>query len=49
MKRNIKYQILAGIVFVAFLINGCDERNDLGLNLLPSTDLISVNSVVLKV
>lgn len=48
MKRNIKYQILAGIVFVAFLINGCDERNDLGMNLLPSTDLISVNSVVLK-
>ena len=45
---KFKYRFLTGLAFFAIVFAGCNEVNDLGMELLPSTDLIEVKSVVLK-
>jgi hypothetical protein len=45
---NPKYRFLAGLAFFVIIFAGCNQSNDLGMELLPSTDLIEVKSVVLK-
>ena len=43
-------QYIAFITFVTAIVwfTGCSERNQLGMDLLPSTDLISIKSTILK-
>lgn len=48
MKKYRKYKILCSILALLLIVIGCNEPNDLGMSMLPSTDLISVKSVVLK-
>ena len=51
MKRNtfIKYgKILIIPVITLIIYTGCNKYNDLGMNILPSSDLISVGNVVFK-
>jgi hypothetical protein len=45
---NLKYRFLAGLAFFVIILAGCNQVNDLGMELLPSTDLIEVKNVVLK-
>ena len=45
---NLKYRFLAGLAFFVIILAGCNHVNDLGMELLPSTDLIEVKNVVLK-
>ena len=50
MKQYIKYsyKIIIGLLLVGIIIGGCREENDLGLELLPQDDLITVKNVVIK-
>ncbi|MCD6354826.1 MAG: DUF4270 domain-containing protein [Prolixibacteraceae bacterium] len=50
MKKKILNIILviSGLVVGLVVFDGCSEENTLGMNLLPSTDLISVKNTVLK-
>jgi len=50
VKRNTKYnyQFLIGAVLIVFAITSCDKENNLGIEVLPKEDLITVKSVVIK-
>ena len=50
MKNNIKQMLKfsGGIIFLLFLITSCNKQNELGLEILPSTDLINVKNTVIK-
>ncbi|MDD4225405.1 MAG: DUF4270 domain-containing protein [Mariniphaga sp.] len=45
-KILFKFQFLALLISSIFLFHGCNEPNDLGMELLPHTDLIEVKSLV---
>jgi hypothetical protein len=45
--RNYR-NILSATVLMIFVITACNKYNDLGMELLPSTDLLIVNNSVLK-
>ncbi len=50
MKYNIKHilKFSVGIFFLLVTISACDDPNDLGLEILPGTDLINVKNKVIK-
>ncbi len=50
MKYNIKHilKLSVGIFFLLVTISACDDPNDLGLEILPGTDLINVKNKVIK-
>lgn len=50
MKYNIKHilKFTVGIFFLLATISACDDPNDLGLEILPGTDLINVKNKVIK-
>lgn len=50
MKKYISQniQIVAGILLLVFTISACNERNELGLEILPGSDLIDVKNIVIK-
>ncbi|MFV0269636.1 MAG: DUF4270 domain-containing protein [Draconibacterium sp.] len=50
MRKHI-HQVLrfgTGFLFLVFAFTACNDKNDLGLELLPGEDLINVKSVVVK-
>uniref|UniRef100_UPI0032179B36 DUF4270 domain-containing protein n=1 Tax=uncultured Draconibacterium sp. TaxID=1573823 RepID=UPI0032179B36 len=50
MKNNIKQtlRIIAGMLLLAMAFTACDDRNDLGFEMLPGEDLINVKNVIVK-
>lgn len=51
MKRKIKlrYPILTGLAgLLAMFFSGCNKTNELGMDLLPSSDLIQVKNTIIK-
>ncbi|MCY1721249.1 DUF4270 domain-containing protein [Prolixibacteraceae bacterium Z1-6] len=50
MKNNIKQnlRVIAGMLLLAVAFTACDNRNDLGFEMLPGEDLINVKNVVIK-
>ena len=50
MRKDTKYnyQFLIGLLVVIMTIAGCTKQNDLGIEILPKDDLITVKNVVLK-
>lgn len=51
MKTVTKYRIkslIIAAVLIAFIFSGCNKNTDLGMDLLPSTDLLSVKNKVIK-
>ncbi len=47
-KKNIHRILLAVIALTAIIFTRCNKYDDLGMELLPSTDLITVKNVVIK-
>lgn len=47
-KRIFKYSLIAFAIATVAFISACNEPNDLGMELLPSTDLIEVKNLVEK-
>jgi hypothetical protein len=45
---NLKYHLIAGVIALLAIVTSCYESNDLGMELLPSTDLIEVKNLVEK-
>jgi hypothetical protein len=41
-------QVAAGLFLILSVITACNDRNDLGLEILPGSDLINVKNVVVK-
>lgn len=50
MRKYTKYnyQLLAGLLIAVVTLAGCSKENDLGIEVLPKGDLITVKNVVLK-
>lgn len=50
VKNNTKQvlRLVAGVLLLAAVFTSCNETNDLGLEVLPGTDLITVKEVVIK-
>lgn len=48
MKRYRKYYFVAAIITSLFFVVACNKPNDLGMDLLPSSDLISIKNVILR-
>lgn len=47
-KSKYNYQFLIGLLVAIITIAGCTKQNDLGIEILPTDDLIAVKNVVLK-
>lgn len=45
---NNNYQKIIGLLIVVLAISGCNEGSDLGIEILPKDDLISVKNTVIK-
>lgn len=41
-------RLIAGVLLLAMVTSSCNEQNDLGLEVLPGTDLITVKEVLIK-
>jgi len=50
VKKNIKYNygFLIGLAIIILTITSCEKENNLGIEVLPKEDLITVKSVILK-
>lgn len=50
VKNNIKqvWKVAAGLLLLAAVFTACNETNELGLEVLPADDLISVHELVLQ-
>ncbi|MEN8115765.1 MAG: DUF4270 domain-containing protein [Bacteroidota bacterium] len=50
MKINIRQniQIVAGFLLLVFIAISCNEKNDLGIEILPGEDLINVKNIVIR-
>lgn len=46
--KKYKYQFLIGFIALFFVISGCKDQSDFGIEILPKDDLIIIKNIVVK-